>query len=264
MGNAKKTVLITGASSGFGEACAHQYAKEGCRLILMARSFDRLEALKSKLEQDAKGESVVLIRKLDVQDRCDVEQTITDLPTEFANIDVLVNNAGLALGTESVEQSELTDWDTMVDTNIKGLLYMTRVVLRGMVARKCGHIINIGSIAGNWPHPRGGVYGASKAFVQQFSRNMRADLMGKNIRVSNIEPGAAATNYWNVRFKGDSEKAESIYAGTKALTAEDIAQIICWTSGLPEHVNVNTLEVMSVCQSWGPFAIYRAEEEIGD
>lgn len=264
MGNAEKTVLITGASSGFGEACAHQYAKEGCRLILMARSLGRLEGLKRKLVLDTKGECAVLIRKLDVRDRCVVEQTITALPVDFADIDVLVNNAGLALGAESVEQSELTDWDTMIDTNIKGLLYMTRVVLWGMVARQCGHIINIGSIAGNWPHPRGGVYGASKAFVQQFSRNMRADLTGKNIRVSNIEPGIAATNYSNVRFKGDSEKAESIYAGTKALTAQDIAQIVCWTSGLPEHVNVNTLEVMPVCQSWGPFAIEREEEEVGD
>ncbi len=258
MGNAKKTILITGASSGFGEACAYQYAKEGCKLILTARSVARLEGVRRKLELDTKGKCAVLIRKLDVQDRRAVEQVMTDLPTDFADIDVLVNNAGLALGTESVEQAELTDWDTIIDTNIKGLLYMTRVVLSVMVARKCGHIINIGSIAGNWPHPRGGVYGASKAFVQQFSRNMRADLIGKNIRVSNIEPGIAATNYSNVRFKGDSEKAKSVYAGTKALTAEDIAQIVCWTSGLPEHVNINTLEVMPVCQSWGPFTLDRS------
>lgn len=256
MSNTGKTILITGASSGFGEASARQYAQEGCKLILTSRNYANLEKLKTELESDI-NECNVLVRKLDIQDRNAVEQMITNLPTDFADIDVLVNNAGLALGSTTVESSHIEDWEVMIDTNINGLLYVTKSVLNGMIKRRSGHIINIGSIAGNWPVPGSGVYGASKAFVQQFSRNMRADLIGKNIRVSNIEPGMAATNFSNIRLKGDEKKANSVYEGTKPLTAKDIAQIVCWTSGLPEHVNINTLEVMPVCQSWGAFTIDR-------
>ncbi|MCB1174513.1 MAG: SDR family NAD(P)-dependent oxidoreductase, partial [Leptospiraceae bacterium] len=171
---------------------------------------------------------------------------------------ILVNNAGLALGLENAYQAELNDWETMVNTNIKGLLYLTRSLLPGMVERGRGDIVNIGSIAGNWPYPGSNVYGASKAFVQQFSRNLRSDLQGKGVRVMNLEPGMAETNFSNTRFKGDLEQASKVYSRTRALQADDIAQMIVWMCGLPRHVNINTLEVMPTDQAWGPFAVHRS------
>lgn len=248
-----KIILITGATSGFGEACARRFAKEGWQLILAARRTDRLKALQENLG----GEASIHIMPLDVRDRQAVMTGLTHLPVTFSEIDVLVNNAGLALGLEPAPESDVTDWNIMVDTNIKGLMYCTRATLPGMVERNQGHIVNIGSIAGDWPYPGGNVYGATKAFVKQFSRNLRADLFGTAIRVTNIEPGLAETEFSIVRFKGDEEKAEKVYDGTHPITSEDIAEMVHWVVSLPPHININCLEVMPVCQTWGPFAIHR-------
>ncbi|MFC1811879.1 SDR family oxidoreductase [Thermodesulfobacteriota bacterium] len=246
-------VLITGASSGFGEACARRFAKEGWKLILAARRNERLKALQEELGK----ETSVHIITLDVRDQDAVITELSNLPDNFSEIDVLVNNAGLALGLEPAHESDISDWDTMIDTNVKGLMYCTRAALPGMVARNQGHIINIGSIAGDWPYPGGNVYGASKAFVKQFSRNLRSDLYGTAIRVTNIEPGLAESEFSVVRFKGDTKKAAKVYDGTQPLTPVDIAEMIYWVASLPPHININRLEVMPVCQTWAPFAVNR-------
>jgi NADP-dependent 3-hydroxy acid dehydrogenase YdfG len=248
-----KCVLITGASSGFGEACAHRFSAAGDDLLLCARRLDRLQALSDSLS----GEGRVYVQALDVTDRQAVEGFLDDLPESWRTIDVLINNAGLALGLEPAHQANLEDWETMVDTNIKGLMRMTRLILPGMVQRRRGHIVNIGSVAGNWPYPGGNAYAATKAFVQQFSRGLKADLIGTPLRVSNIEPGLAETEFSLVRMKGDSEKAAEVYKDTQPLTAEDIAEMVFWVTSLPSHVNINTLEVMPVCQAWSPFAVDR-------
>lgn len=248
-----KTVLITGASSGFGEACARKFAAEGHRLILTARRTDRIEALAKEL-----GEQVdVVAITLDVRERESVDEKLNLLPDEFSAVDVLVNNAGLALGLNSADQADLDHWDTMVDTNIKGLMYCTRAILPGMVARGTGHVVNIGSVAASWPYPGGNAYGATKAFVQQFSRNLRTDLMGKNIRVSLVEPGMCETEFSLVRFEGDAGQASSVYEGMQPLTGKDVADIVYWTTEVPPHINVNQLEVMPVAQAWSPFAVHR-------
>ena len=244
-----KTILITGATSGFGAACARKFAAEGWQLILTGRRSERLEAMQLEL-----GESVQSILQLDVRDRDAVATAFSDLK----DIDLLLNNAGLALGLEPAWEVDLDDWETMVDTNIKGVMYCSRALLPGMVARNCGHIINIGSTAGSWPYPGGNVYGATKAFVQQFSRNLRADLIGTRVRVTNLAPGMAESEFSNVRFKGDDEKADNFYLGTEALQPEDIADIVFYTATLPAHVNINAIEVMSIDQSWGPLAINRS------
>jgi 3-hydroxy acid dehydrogenase/malonic semialdehyde reductase len=250
---ATKTVLITGASSGFGEACARKFAAEGHRLILTARRTDRIEALAKEL-----GEQVdTLAVTLDVRERESVDEKLTGLPDEFSAVDVLVNNAGLALGLNSADQADLDHWDTMVDTNIKGLMYCTRAILPGMVARGAGHVVNIGSVAASWPYPGGNAYGGTKAFVQQFSRNLRTDLIGKNIRVSLVEPGMCETEFSLVRFDGDADKASSVYEGMQPLTGKDVADIVYWTTQVPPHINVNQLEVMPVAQAWSPFAVHR-------
>jgi 3-hydroxy acid dehydrogenase/malonic semialdehyde reductase len=249
------TILITGATSGFGNACALRFAKEGWQLVVAARRHDRLNDLQKKLS----GETPVHIIVLDVRDQQSVTRKLLDLPEKFSNIDVLVNNAGLALGLEPANASELSDWNIMVDTNIKGLMYCTRTVLPGMIQRNRGHIINIGSVAGDWPYPGGNVYGATKAFVKQFSRNLRADLFGTAVRVTNIEPGLAESEFSAVRFKGDIEKAAKVYQGTRPITPEDIAEMIYWVASLPPHININRLEVMPTCQTWGHFAVSRNE-----
>jgi len=246
-------ILITGATSGFGEACTQRFVKEGWRLVLVARRNERLKALQQRLG----GETSVHIVTLDVRNREAVMNELSNLPEKFSDVDVLVNSAGLAQGLEAAYEADVSDWDTMVDTNIKGLMYCTRAVLPGMVARNRGHIVNIGSIAGDWPYPGGNVYGATKAFVKQFSLNLRADLFGTPIRITNIEPGLAETEFSVVRFKGDGEKAAKVYEGTQPLTAEDIAEMIYWVASLPAHININRLEVMPVCQTWAPFAINR-------
>lgn len=248
-----QVVLITGASSGFGQATARRFAQDGCKLILAARSVDKLEQLREELS----ALCAVHVLPLDVTDAASVDAMLSGLPEEFKEIDVLVNNAGLALGLEPAYNTDIEDWETMVDTNIKGLMRVTRAVLPLMVQRNKGHIINIGSTAGNWPYPGGNTYGGTKAFVQNFSRGLRADLLGKKIRVSNIEPGMSETNFSNVRFKGDDAKAGNVYAGTQPLQAEDIAEIIHWVNAMPPHVNINTLEVMPTCQTWSGLTVSR-------
>jgi NADP-dependent 3-hydroxy acid dehydrogenase YdfG len=243
-----KTILITGATSGFGAACARRFASAGWRLVLTGRRRERLHRLQAEL-----GDAVAAALVFDVRERRAVAAALQGLP----EIDVLLNNAGLALGLESAWQAELDDWDTMVDTNIKGVMYCTRALLPGMVTRNRGHIINIGSTAGNWPYPGGHVYGATKAFVQQFSRNLRADLLGTRVRVTNLEPGMAESEFSQVRFKGDEQRAAEVYQGAEPLRPEDIAEIVFFVANLPSHVNINALEVMSVDQAWGPLAVHR-------
>jgi len=245
------TVFITGATSGFGAAAARRFADDGARLVLLGRRDDRLQALKDELSVP------VLTLCLDVRDRAAVTEAIATLPAPFAEVDVLVNNAGLALGLEMAPKADLCDWEVMVDTNIKGLMYCTRALLPGMVARKRGHVINLGSVAGTYPYPGGNVYGATKAFVEQFSLNLRADLAGTKVRVTNLRPGLCETEFSVVRFKGDQSKADSIYEGTTPLTADDIARCIHWVAALPAHININSLEVMPVDQAFSPFSIHR-------
>ena len=248
----QKTVCITGATSGFGKACAQRFAAEGWRLILTGRRVDRLQALQAELDKVP-----IHTVELDVRDFAAVEAMVRDLPADFQQIDVLVNNAGLALGLEGAHQTDIRDWDTMIDTNIKGLCYLTRCILPGMVERNQGHIINMGSIAGTYPYPGGNVYGATKAFVKQFSRNLLTDLNHTKVRVTNIEPGLSESEFSVVRFHGDKDKADAVYKGTEPLRPVDIAEIVHWVTSVPPHVNINTVEVMPVCQSCGPLAIHR-------
>ena len=238
-------VFVTGATSGFGEAIARRSVKEGHEVIAAGRRTERLNKLKEET-----GCQIVM---LDVTDK----KTVCKIFSKFSDIDVLVNNAGLALGLEPAYESDLSDWEAMVDTNIKGVMYCTRAALPNMVENGGGHIISIGSIAGNWPYPGGHVYGASKAFVQQFARNLRNDIQGKNIRITNIEPGMADTEFSTVRFKGDKDKADSLYANTEALTSDDIAESVYWCATLPEHVNINTLEIMPTKQAWNALSVHR-------
>lgn len=251
-----RVVFITGASSGFGEACAHRFSIAGYTLLLAARRIDKLEALADKLQQN----SPVHVAALDVTDSNSIDRFFSDLPDKFSQIHTLINSAGLALGMEPAYAAKLEEWETMIETNVKGLVRITRRVLPGMVQRNSGHIINLGSTAGSWPYPGGNVYCATKSFVQQFSRTLRADLLGKQIRVTNIDPGMAETNFSRVRMRGDDDKAADVYRGTKSLAADDIAEIIYWVTSVPPHVNINSMEVMPVCQGWGPLAVNREME----
>ncbi len=245
-------VFVTGASAGFGAAIARRFAADGDRVILAGRRADRLEALAAEIGDRA------LALTLDVRDRAAIEAAVAGLPADFAAVDILVNNAGLALGLEPAHQASLDDWEQMVDTNVKGLMAMTRALLPGMVERGRGHIINIGSIAGEWPYPGGNVYGATKAFVRQFSLNLRADLIGTPVRVSNVEPGlCGGTEFSNVRFHGDDARAAGIYADTTPLTAEDIADTVHWIATRPAHVNINTLSLMPVSQAFSPLKVHK-------
>ena len=247
----KKIALITGASSGFGEATARQLKLNGWHLVLVARRLDRLNKLQEEL-----GDAVLQCIALDVRDR---EQVAKLLEPWNGKVNLLVNNAGLAVGLDPAWSANLDDWDVMVDTNIKGLTYVTRALLSGMVKNKNGHVINIGSIAGSYAYPGANAYGASKAFVERFSLNLRADLHGSNVRVTNIEPGLAETEFSNVRFKGDDDKADAIYVGTEPLRPEDIAESIVWAASLPRHVNINRLEIMPTGQSFGPLPLVRED-----
>jgi 3-hydroxy acid dehydrogenase/malonic semialdehyde reductase len=246
-------VLVTGATAGFGLSIAHRFAADGAWIIAAGRRRDRLEALVAEL-----GAGVVHPLPLDVANRAAVAAAIAGLPEELAAIDLLVNNAGLARGLEPAQAAVLDDWDAMVDVNVKGLMYVTHAVLPGMVARNAGHVVNIGSTAGEWPYPGGNVYGATKAFVRQFSNNLRADLHGTRVRVTDIEPGlVGGTEFSNVRFKGDDTKAAGVYAGTEPLTPEDIADAVHWVATRPARVNVNLMQVMPVVQSYGPLRVHR-------
>lgn len=246
------TVLVTGATSGFGEAIARRFAAEGAKIVAAGRRADRLTALKKSLGKRCHALT------LDVRHRRDVHAALESLPPAFAKLDVVVANAGLALGLEPAAQADLDDWEGMVDTNIKGVLNTVRLALPGLVERDRGHVVLMGSVAADFPYPGGNVYGATKAFVEQFALNLRADLLGSNVRVTNIEPGLAETEFSLVRFKGDAAKAKKPYEGIEPLTAEDVAETVFWACTLPRHVNVNRLQVMPVMQAFGPFVYKRS------
>ncbi|MGQ0502814.1 MAG: SDR family NAD(P)-dependent oxidoreductase [Panacagrimonas sp.] len=247
-------VFVSGATAGFGEAIARRFARDGARLVIAGRRQERLEKLAAELGVPT------LPLVLDVRDRAAVEAAIAQLSADFAAIDVLVNNAGLALGLAPAHEASLDQWEQMVDTNVKGLMYLTRAILPGMVARNCGHVINIGSTAGEWPYPGANVYGSTKAFVRQFSLNLRADLFHTAVRVSEVAPGlAGGTEFSNVRFSGDDARAAKVYEGAQALSAQDVADTVHWVAMLPPHVNVNTLSLAPVCQGFGPVAVHQAQ-----
>lgn len=234
-------VLITGASAGFGQAIAKTFARAGHRIIATARRAERLLPI-----------------TLDVRDHDAIAALPNSLPPAFAEVDVLVNNAGLALGLAPAQQADLNDWQTVIDTNINGLVRMTHAFLPGMVERNRGHIINVSSIAANYAYPGSNIYGASKAFVRHFSLNLRADLAGTALRVTDIQPGlCGGTEFSNVRFRGDDEKAAALYQNAQPLTAEDIAESIYWIANRPAHVNVNTIELMPVTQSFSALTVHR-------
>ena len=243
----QKIVFITGATSGFGEACAHAFARSGYRLVLNGRRRERLEALQQKLEAEYGTASVML--PFDVRDREAVFAQVASLPEEWKAVDVLINNAGLALGRDLFNEAQLDDWDTMLDTNVKGILYVTRALLPSMIQRKSGHIINVGSIAGKETYERGNVYCASKAAVDSLSRSMRIDLLPHFIKVTAIHPGAAETEFSIVRFKGEATTAKKVYEGYQPLSAEDVAGIIVYTASLPPHVCINDLVVTCTQQA---------------
>jgi 3-hydroxy acid dehydrogenase/malonic semialdehyde reductase len=246
-------VLVTGASSGFGAAIARRFVAEGHRVIAAGRRRERLEALCAEL-----GDGVAWPLVFDVRDAAAVADAIASLPPERAAIDLLVNNAGLALGLAPAHEASLDDWERMVDTNIKGLLAVTRAVLPGMVARDRGHVVNIGSTAASWPYRGANVYGASKAFVHQLSLNLRADLAGTRVRVTVVEPGmVGGTEFSNVRFHGDAARAAEVYEGADPLTPEDVAETVFWVATLPARFNVNAIEIMPVTQSFAGLSVSR-------
>jgi NADP-dependent 3-hydroxy acid dehydrogenase YdfG len=248
------TLFITGATSGFGEACARRFAAAGWSLILTGRREDRLTALADELS----AQIDVLPLVVDVRDRQAMQEAILSLPPRFSKLRGLINNAGLALGTSPTQDCDLDDWDIMVDTNIKGLLYSTRLLLPRLIAHGAGaSIVNLGSIAGNWPYPGSHVYGASKAFVRQFSLNLRCDLQGTGVRVTNLEPGLCESEFSLVRFSGDQSKCDAVYAGANPIQPKDIAETIFWVLSQPAHININSLELMPITQSWNNFAITR-------
>jgi 3-hydroxy acid dehydrogenase / malonic semialdehyde reductase len=248
MDTTMKTILVTGASAGIGAACVREFERRGNRVIAMARRAERLKSFKS---------AHVHVCACDVNDHEGVRRQLSALPEEFREIDVLVNNAGLALGMAKAQESEWQDWSTMIETNVRALTFMTHLLLPDMVKRKRGHVVNLGSVAGTYPYQGGNVYAATKAYVEQFTLALRADLHGTRVRVTNIEPGMVATDFSEVRFKGDRARADKVYEGLEALTAQDIAETVAYVVDLPERVNVNRLELMSVAQSFAGFVLDR-------
>lgn len=245
------TVFISGATSGFGVAFAKRFADAGCKLILHARNEAKLDEICKNI--DAPIHKIIF----DLRDKDATTNQINAIPDEFKNIDVLINNAGGALGLDKAHEADIEDWEAMIDMNNTSLVRITRLILPDMVERKRGHIINISSIAGNYVYPGANVYGAVKAFTTQFSLNIRADLAGTNVRVTNIEPGIVETGFSLSRFKGDKDKADEVYANTTPLVAEDVAESVFWTATLPEHVNINRLELMPTKQTFGPLVVER-------
>jgi 3-hydroxy acid dehydrogenase/malonic semialdehyde reductase len=247
------TILVTGATAGFGAAMTRRFVRDGHRVIAAARRTDRLRAL-----HDECGAAVFPLA-LDVTDAEAVAALPDTLPPEWRDVDVLINNAGLALGLDPAHKARLGDWERMVAVNVSGMMRMAHALLPGMVARNRGHIINISSTAAIYPYPGGHVYGASKAFVTQFSLNLRADLVGLSVRVTDLEPGLVGGTEFSVnRFGGDTDRAGKVYAGTVPLTADDIAEAVSWVVHLPPHVNINRMEIMPTCQAPGPLVIKRS------
>ena len=250
----RNIVFITGATSGFGRAAARRFAEGGWAVILTGRRSERLEALKEELSPRVP----VHIATLDVRDAAAVQRVVAELPEEFRRVRALINNAGLALSPQPAQQVPLEDWHTMIDTNITGLVNVTHALLPTLIEVGAGaSIINIGSVAGTWPYPGSHVYGATKAFVEQFSYNLRCDLLGTGVRVTDIAPGMAETEFTLVRTKGDQAASDALYRGTTPLRAEDVAAQIYYVATLPDHININRLEVMPVRQAWSPFAVDR-------
>jgi 3-hydroxy acid dehydrogenase / malonic semialdehyde reductase len=247
MTSESKTVLITGASSGIGAACARAFAGIGARLVLTARRMERAEALIGELRERHGTESHLV--QLDVRDPRAVAATLGDLPAKWAEVDVLINNAGLGVGTDKLYQGDTDEWDRMVDTNVKGLLYTTRAVVPGMVERGRGHVINLGSLAGHEVYPGGAVYCATKHAVDAITRGLRLDLLGTGVRVSTVDPGMVETEFSVVRFRGDVEKAKHVYREMTPLTADDIADAVLWCATRPPHVNIDEIILKPTAQA---------------
>ena len=248
-----RTALVTGATSGFGLAIAERLVAAGHRVVAAGRRTERLDALARRL-----GTQAILPWTLDVTDAAAVAALPAALPGDWRTIDILVNNAGLALGTTPAQDSDLAQWEQMVATNVLGLMRLTHAILPAMVARGRGDIVNLGSVAANYPYPGGNVYGATKAFVQQFTLGLKSDLAGTGVRVSDVQPGlVGGTEFSSVRFGGDADKAAAPYADTTPMTAADVAEAVLWIIGLPPHVNVNRIELMPVVQGAGPFVVKR-------
>lgn len=245
------TVLVTGATAGFGAAVCRRFHGAGAKVIGTGRRRDRLDALKDEM-----GERCHVV-ELDVTDRNAVFAAVEGLPEPFDRPNVCVVNAGLALGLQPAHEADIADWEQMIATNINGAVATARAVLPGMVARDEGHLVFIGSVAGDYPYPGGNVYGATKAFVKQFALNLRADLLGSNVRVTNIEPGMAETEFSVVRLKGDQERAGKIYEGITPMSAEEIAETVFWSCTLPRHFNINRMQMMPIMQAFSPFAVKR-------
>lgn len=252
----KATVFITGASSGIGKATAEKFAALGANLLLCARREDRLKELSNRLSE--KYSVKIHSFRLDVRNRAAVERAVDALPDEWKTIDILVNNAGLSRGLDPIQSGSADDWDEMIDTNVKGLLYVTRAVLPGMVARNAGHIINIGSTAGRWVYPKGNVYNATKFAVRALNEGIKMDLLGTPIRVTTVDPGLVETEFSIVRFHGDAEKASGVYKGMTPLVPADIADTIVWAATRPAHVNVSEIVLMPTDQS-SPTLVHRKQ-----
>jgi NADP-dependent 3-hydroxy acid dehydrogenase YdfG len=242
-----KTVFITGASSGIGYACAEAFARRGYRLILTARRKDRLEEISQHLKKNHGAEVLDLV--FDVRDRNAVFAAVASIPEGFADVDILINNAGLALGLSDWHNGDLDDWEQMIDTNIKGLLYVSKALIPVMIGRNSGHIINIGSIAGRETYPKGNVYCATKHAVASLTKAMRIELVSHSIKVTQVSPGATETEFSKVRFKGDENRAKDVYKGYQPLTAEDIAKCVEFCTELPAHVNIDDMLVMPTAQA---------------
>lgn len=242
-----QVVFVTGASAGIGEACAYAFAAEGANLLLAARRVERLEAMRDKLMEAGAG--AVHAFGLDVQSRAAVEQAMAALPEAWRAIEVLVNNAGLSRGLDKLHEGEVEDWEEMIDTNVKGLLYVTRAVVPGMVARGRGHVINLGSTAGEITYPKGAVYCATKAAEKSISEGLRQDLLGTRVRVTSVDPGMVETDFSKVRFRGDEERAAKVYQGLTPLRPEDVAEAIVWAATRPAHVNIGRIGMTTIDQA---------------
>jgi len=252
--NEYKVVLVTGASSGIGEAIAERFSTENAKLILLARRRDKLNTVATRLSKF----SDCRIIACDLTDKTFLRTELMNLPPDFKNVDVLVNNAGLALGLEPAQRASWQEWQTMIDTNITALAFITHLLLPGMVERNRGHIVNIGSVAGTYAYSGGNVYAASKAFVEHFSRNLKSDLLGTGVRITNIEPGMVSGSEFSlIRFGGDKERAQNVYAGAQPLMPDSIAESVFWAVSQPTHVNICRIEIMPVCQAPSRLAIHR-------